>query len=357
MFKLKQNEAEARARLRAFWRGGFLGDRPALLATARNPAFAPEPWSGPAPTRKEADFNPDWQAWSQCNALRSRVWLAEAMPSAPLNIGGWLAVLAVLSGGDYKYEGSAWILPRENVLGAPVPEFDPEGAVARKIAACCERIADAVGGDGHVSPPVMLDALTTLSMFMGQEELCVALAERPEDVKRWTRGATALYTAAVGYFYGLLGGRGHSGSTTWLGVMSEGMMEAVQCDFAVMLSPEMFAEFVMPDLCATTAFLDDSIYHLDGVEQMRFIGQIASAPKIRAIQWNPAKHPADISEHMPHFRRIRELGLSLMVTAPGSIDNAVRLTRELGSDGLCISLPFFEREEDALEAIRRIEAR
>ena len=357
MFGLKQNEGEARERLRAFWRGESLGGRPALLATARNPAFTPEPWRGPALTRKQQDFDPEWQAWSQCKGMRSRTYFAEAMPYTLLEIGGLLTILATLAGGDYEYEGSAWILPWKDVLDKPVPEFDPDCGTVRQMEECFRRLAEADGGDGVITPPVYLDALTTLSMFLNQDGLALALMDRPDDVKRWTRDATSLLVACNKHFTRFLGGLGHSGGTTWLGLYSEGGTEAVQCDFSVMLSPEMFDEFVMPDTRRFSACYGDAIWHLDGVAQMRFIEQIASLPNMRAIQWTHIGHGKDPIADMPHFKRIRELGLSLLVLDPGSVDNAVRIARELGPDGLAMRLPPFEREEDALAAIERITVR
>jgi len=354
MFNLKQNEEEARARLRAFWQGKSLGGRPALLATARNPAFTPEPWRGQEFTRKQLDFHPEWQAWWQCKEMRSRKYFAESMPYTLLDIGRLLTLLATLTGGDYIYDGSAWILPWEGVLDKPVPEFDPECETVRKLEACYTRLAEEVGGDGLVTPPVFLDALTTLSMFLNQDGLALALVDRPDDVKRWTRDATSLLIACNKHFTRFLNGLGHFGSTSWLGVYSEGGTDAVQCDFSVMLSPEMFGEFVMPDARRFCASLDDAMWHLDGVAEMRFIEQIASLPNMRAIQWTHIGHGKDPIADMPYFKRIRELGLSLLVLDPGSVDNAVRIARELGPDGLCIRLPHFEREEDALAAIERV---
>ena len=353
MFRLKQNEEEARARLRAFWKCESFGDRPALLVNARDKSYERKPWRGPALSRKQQDFDPDWVVWSQLQNLRSNLYLAESIPSTQVSVGGLLTLLAVLAGGDYEYESSAWIQQWKNVLDAPVPKFDPECGAVRKLAECHRKLAEAVGDDGLVTPPVQIDALTTLSMFQNPDETCVSLVNEPDRVKKWTRDATALSLDCLLYFAKLLNGMGQSGSTSWLGTFTEGVMDSVQCDFAVMLSPEMFAEFVMPNLRTWTAGMDDSIYHLDGAEQMRFIEQIATLPNMRGIQWNPAKPCDDISEFMPHFKRIRELGLCLFAWVR-NVDDAVRITRELGPDGLLLGLPYFENEEDAHDAIRRL---
>ena len=131
-------------------------------------------------------------------------------------------------------------------------------------------------------------------------------------------------------------------------------MEAVQCDFSVMLSPEMFREFVYPDVKRITSYMDRSVWHHDGEEQFRFIEMIASLPKMRAVQWVfyiKNEHP---SEQIQYFKRIKDLGLSLYAGVR-SANEAVYLTKTLGPDGLLIELPVFESEKDALNALSRIE--
>ena len=57
---LKENEAEARERLRAFWAGGSLGC-PAVLATVKGQPLPPAPWERQFDhlTRFERDWSPE----------------------------------------------------------------------------------------------------------------------------------------------------------------------------------------------------------------------------------------------------------------------------------------------------------
>ncbi len=47
----------------------------------------------------------------------------------------------------------------------------------------------------------------------------------------------------------------------------------LQCDFAYMISPQMFERFVLPDLTACCEALEHGFYHLDGKGQIRHLSQ------------------------------------------------------------------------------------
>ena len=132
-------------------------------------------------------------------------------------------------------------------------------------------------------------------------------------------------------------------------------MESVQCDFAVMLSPTMFDQFVMPDLWRATEYFDFSMYHLDGTGQMRFLDLLRTLPKLNGIQWNPEPPAGSPALWVEAFREIRQRGFCLHIHCP-SVDEAVQITKALGPDGLLLVLQQrFKTEAEAEAAIRRIE--
>jgi len=353
LLTLKTNETEARERLNAFWYGKSLG-RPALLVNAKNQEYTPTKWIGKNMPQKEKDFNPEWQAWRCLNDLNSTKYLAESIPSVSVDFGSWLVMLALLVGADYEYDDSAWIVPQDNALDIVAGKFDPSCEIIKKLESCYLKVIETIGNKAAICSPVMLDAITTLSMIHTPDKLCFSLIEEPEKVKKLTNDMTTLYMDCYEHFYRFLGEKGYTDSATWLKIISNGRTEAVQCDFGVMLSPEMFEEFAMPDLRRLTSYFENSIYHLDGIEQMRFIEQIASLPKLTAIQWNPADWNWKPDEHMQYFKRIREMGLSLFIMCK-NVDYAVYITEQLGSDGLMLRLPYFESEAEAVATIARIE--
>jgi hypothetical protein len=348
---LLSDRVAACERLRAFWAGASLG-RPALNIHVRRPAAVAPQYSATEAARKCEDLSPEWHGWAHGPEFDLCDHLAEAMPGHHVVWGSLLTTLPVLAGGDYGYTSeSAWIKPLPDVYTRPLPTFDPAHPVCRQLDACYAAVQAAVGDRGFITPPLMMDGLTTLAEFRTQEHLCFDLLECPDRVKAWAGALTTMYIEIYEYFYQ----RYSSGrSLCFFGPMAEGRSEGVQCDFAVMLSPAMFEEFVLPDLRRVTDYLDYSLYHLDGVAQMRFLDLLQTCPKLNGIQWNPEHDWGYPSRFYPELREIRRRGLCLYV-ACASVEEAVGVTRELGPDGLFLSLPAFDTAAQADAAVAQIE--
>ncbi len=346
----KLHDREAIERLRAFWAGSSIG-RPALGITFNDPRVTPDPWPGEALEEKERDLLPDWQAWTVRNAIRQQCRYAEAMPGYHVGWGSYLVTLAVLAGGDYVYHDSAWILPIPDLYARPLPAFDPEHPTAIELTACYRRVIAEVGIDGFVTPPLMMDGLSTLALFRGTEQLCMDMVDCPELVRSWSAALTSMYIDIYEYYYRLIrDGR----SLCFWGPMAEGRSEGVQCDFAVNLSPEMYEEFVYPDLRRVTDYFDYSLYHLDGTCQLRFLDQLRAMPKLNGIQWNPETTAGSPVLWVDSLREIRRRGFSLMINT--TVEEAVALTRELGPDGLFLLLNGISSEAEAEAAIAAVSA-
>jgi hypothetical protein len=348
------NEAEARQRLRAFWNNDKL-DRPACLIQVRNPHYQPtkSPFEHLSP--KERDLIPEFHVWQATEARNAVIHMAESMPGFHNNWGSLLCTLPYLAGGDYEYHDSAWIKPIENLYDRPLPVFDPKSKRNQEIEACYRAMAEVVRGYGFITPPLMLDGLTTLSMFRETHELSIDLIERPDDVIAWSRALTRMYCEIYEYYWQLLQQLGVGGeSLCFFGPMCEGRSEGVQCDFAVNLSPEMFERFVLPDLRTTTDYMDRSLYHHDGVCQRRFHDLLQRCPKLSGIQWNPEVPERDPLKWLDTLKDIRRRGFRLYVWASPEV--AVELTRQLGPDGLFLSIGGMESREAAEKTIRALES-
>lgn len=351
-FSVKEHEADARERLRAFWAGSSLG-RPALHVTVNNPNFTPE-WEELSLTRKEMDYSPAWHAMCARNGLQDNLYLAEAMPVAQPVYAPHLGLVAVLAGGDYSYHDSAWIEPIPDIYQRSPPKFDPAHPLVHAMEQILITMAATVGGQGSLNPPAMLDGLTTLSMFRTADQLCIDLIECPEMVMQWNDALTDIYIAAYQHFYRYVKALGYGDTTSWLQVMAEGSMEGVQCDFSVMLSPGMYEKFVLPNLRRMTESLDYSLYHLDGTCQMRFLDLLRTLPRLTGIQWNPETTESPLY-WLDAFKEIRRRGFVLQVSCYDP-EEAIALTQALGPDGLLLILPRFATRNAAEDIIQRIAA-
>jgi hypothetical protein len=354
---LKEGDADARARLRAFWAGSSLG-RPALCVYVKGGPIPPLP-------REEERF-PDHKAraWDaryigECTDCylthTTEVWLAESMPRVGGGMANCLGLPALLLGADYQDDGSTcWIEPLDHLYERPLPKFDAQETRYVQLRQGMQAQIDNARRRAFVNPPLFLDPVTTLSLLRTPEQLCLDLMERPDDASRWVNALTELSIGVYEGLYQILLANGHGEAGSFFTLMAEGRMEAVQCDFAVMLSPAQYTTFVMPYLRRMTDYLDYSLYHLDGVCQMRFLDQLRSLPKLNGIQWNPEPPAGPPTRWLDALREIRRRKFSLAVPCD-TVDLAVEVTKALGPDGLALFLPAFNSRAEAEQAIRRIQ--
>jgi len=327
-------------------------DRPALHITANDPKATAPRWTGPELPRKQLDLNPDWQRYLARHAAATVRHYAEAVPAFQVSWGSMLVTLAVLAGGDYEYHESAWMCPIPDLYDRPLPRFDPESPKARQLTACFDAIKDEVGGEHLVIPPLLTDGFTTLSSFRGADVLAMDLIEQPEQVERWAEALTTMFIDIYEYYYQRLG---YSRDVCFGGPVAPGRSEAVQCDFAVMLSPAMYEQFVLPGIRRMTDYFDDTLYHMDGVEQMRFLDLLCQCPGLNGIQWNPQVEFADPLSRLDDLKEIRRRDLCLMINCQ-TTEPARRLVDALGPEGLFLRLNRFDTTREAEDALGQLAA-
>jgi len=118
------------------------------------------------------------------------------------------------------------------------------------------------------------------------EDILADLIEYPNEVMA---AEEQLNREFVKYFNELTNiiapsGCGYSG---WIPVISDEPWYPIQCDMSVMISPKMFEKFVLPSLDYVSTAIGQSIYHLDGPEQMPHLDMLLSLKHVHAIQWVP----------------------------------------------------------------------
>jgi len=127
----------------------------------------------------------------------------------------------------------------------------------------------------------------------------------------------------------------------------------MQCDLCVMLSKEMFDEFVMPELTELCEFLDYPVYHFDGQEQIRHLDSLLSIEKLRAIQWTPVEGQSKTSTCIPVLQKIQAAGKNLILFP--KLDEIEVLLDNLSCVGLHLVIDGVGSEEEAQRIVKLIE--
>lgn len=186
--------------------------------------------------------------------------------------------------------------------------------------------------------PDLIENLDILASLRGSLELLTDLKDHPEHVHRHQRDLLERYFEYYDTFAEII--RDEDGGTVFaaFNIWGIGRTCKLQCDMSCMISPELFNEFVLPYLDQQCRRLDNTIYHLDGVNAIKHLDALCSIETLNAIQWTPGAgqpHAGDPCWY-PLYQRILDAGKGVL--ALGMPPEAVQpLVEAIGTRGVMIS--------------------
>ena len=303
----KMNWVETRAHHEQWWegRGLVLGAWGTGLATTRAHAQVREP---PAPASvADRHTNASYIARHTRYRMSRLRWPADILPAAWPHVG--TLPLATYLGATPQYAGNnVWYHPcMSDIERHPPLVFDPNHAECRQLESIVRETVALADGNYFCGMPALLGGIDVLAELRGTAELLMDMIELPAAVHQRLRQIQEAYVAAFDrmhaivktddagsmcYGYFMLWGRGRTG--------------LCQCDTAAMFSPQMFGEFVIPYLCEQCAYLDRSMFHVDGSQALIHLPLLLEVQDLDAIEFTPdPKAPAGGDAHWYDlYRRI-----------------------------------------------------
>ena len=233
------------------------------------------------------------------------------------------------------------------------PEFNPDSPWIRKHEEIVQKLAEAGEGRFFVSiPDNPVGIMDTLANLRGPRDLLCDMLDYPDQVKQMTKKITQATKDSTARLLALVKKNNLNGAVhPFMHVWAPGSLAQLQCDLSVMISPQMYEEFVLPELEEFTGWLDYSIYHLDGQEQIKHLDHILSVKNLNAIQWTPVAGQPFTSKFIPVLQRIQAAGKNLILfPQPFEVEE---LLSNLSSKGLILNLGMSNREE-AEQLVRNV---
>jgi len=309
----KTNWAETQERLLRWWEGRGLAV--CLTAVRPQPRIAvPRPVR---PGTLEATWlDPQYRCARAEYEMAHTEFLAEGFPHLDALIGP--GSLGSILGADTRLaEDTVWYFPciaEPEAFGAI--RFRPENN--RWLEAHLALIDEGLRrsqGRYLVGMPDLIENLDTLSALRGDMPLLYDLIERPGWVMDRLAEINTAYTEVFEVFYQRIKAADGSHVFTAFNLWAPGRTAKVQCDLSANLSPRMFRRFVVPALTAQCAWLDYSMYHLDGTNAMQQLDLLLEIELLRAIEWTPQAGRAGggSAEWYALYRRIKAAGKSVQV--------------------------------------------
>ena len=249
---------------------------------------------------------------------------------------------------------TVWFSPARQVpIGGLHLAYDPDNVWWKRVKDLT-RVAVERWGDqvtvGHTDLGGNLDVLASMR---DTQQLLFDLYDAPDEVERLTEEITGLWLRYYDELYAIIRQAGR-GTTPWAAIWSPGRCYMLQCDFAYMISPEMFERLVMPYLTACCDALDHGFYHLDGRGQLVHLDMLLSIARLRGIQWVPGDGNPPPERWPAVLKRIRDAGklCQLYVSAQG----ARAIVRELGGRGFAFGINETMTRAEADDFLRALAA-
>ena len=324
----KEDWEEARERYSAWWNGEVI-DRPAIHVTS---------------LRAGTDRGPPWDNWdfarhpddpdlavsgfeARCDAT---YFGGEGFPNCWINLGAG-AVAAFLGASAQFYSQTVWFEAHMDWDELADLKLDPENEWWLRAKRDTELAAKRGAGRFVIGIVDLGGILDVAHSLRGKKRLMIDLFRSPGEVEdlcwrildAWHECYEELYSITQPMM---------KGTSAWMGLWSDDRWYPLQCDYAYMLSPAKFEEFVFPYVAEQCRRLDHSVYHLDGYGQIPHLDRFLEIPELDAIQWVPGagKPGCGSRDYYPMYEKIKAAGKGVVINL--SPDEIEPMCRALGPE-------------------------
>ncbi|MBT3273237.1 MAG: hypothetical protein HN368_08795 [Spirochaetales bacterium] len=342
----KDNWETTRAHYEAWWKreGPIITiNYSSLLDKSR--ANTPKPPRPRGPREQHTD--PEWFAANQRYTLSRMRFSADNLPIAHTDYG--CVQLAACFGSEPRFsDDTVWysecIDNPENWPALSLTKTEPWWHSYKEIML---KVHEVSKGDYLVGMPAFGSNLDVLAELRGTQNLLYDLIDRAGWVERKLEEINQAFFVAFDDYYEQIQLADGSSAYTYFSIWGPGKVSQVQCDFAAMISPEMFADFVVLPLQRQCAWLDRSLFHLDGPNCICHLEHLLAIPELDAIQWTPGAgqpSPGD-STWYGLYERILGAGKSVQILGT-TIEEAKHILNTFGAKGVYLSVSVGSEAED-----------
>jgi len=279
-------------------------------------------------------------------SLSREDYLGDAFPVKNVNFGP--GVLAAFTGCDlHNNEHTTWFHASSDLQARDITiQPDEDNIHYRRVLDIYRAAMDRWQGRVQMSMTDLGGSLDMVASFRPSERLLMDLYDDPVSVKRLTSEAHDAWFSYFDSINAVLQPL-NPGYTAWTPIFSVEPYYMLQCDFCYMIGPDMFDEFVKPELAQSCRKLEHAFYHLDGPGQLAHLDSLLSIDALDGVQWVPGDGAPPCSEWPDVYRKIRDAGKRIQVLGGMKAFDAV--AEQLGSaEGLYTSI--------YVDAARRSEA-
>lgn len=255
-------------------------------------------------------------------------FLGDAFPTANPYFGP--GVIAAMMGAELENGAeTTWFYPKEEKeISDLLFEFDLDNVWFSRIKDLYKAGLERWGGLVQLAMTDLGGNLDILSSFRPSEKLLLDLYDSPDEVKRLTWDAHEKWFTYFDEFNEILQPV-NPGHTAWCTIFSTQPYYMLQSDFCYMIGPDMFDEFVKPELAATCKRLTNPFYHLDGPGQLPHLDSLLAIEELKGVQWVPGSGAKDCTQWPEVYRKIKNAGKLIQIY--GDISTLDTIAEQIGT--------------------------
>ena len=295
-------------------------------------------------------------------------WGGEAMPVAKNELGFVSSGFPRVTFRPESPWGHPW-LPRSS---PDVYQFDPENRWWRQTYEIHMALLEDSQGKYFPGEPALLPPMDMLAIMRGPGELCLDMMDQSEGVHAILDHLTQVHQWRLERVYRAMAAEHPTevGSSEWRDFAPRAGFSRydhpqdnlllppwchkfrIQCDFAALVGPEHFREFVLPELTYLADFFERVEYHLDGSENLCHLPVVLEIDKVNYVQWAPRPGDPQGLYWREVWETIRASGRGMQMNVP--YEQVEKVIREWGPKGLWV-VTAAPTEEDARDLLKNAE--
>lgn len=347
-FSGKPDAEAACGRMAAWWAGEIL-DRPPIQITA------PRKKRLPAPAKQHANLRERWmdvdfQVEAAIARIANTLYAGEILPSYCPNLGP--DYLAGTMGVALEFaEETSWSAPLlTDWAQIPSMHIRLHNEYLATMQALTRRACEQAAGHFLVGITDLHPGGDLAAALRGPQQFCLDVIESPREVLALMQQLKPAFYTAFDLQHRILKEFGQTLTTMWLPVFAPGRCYVPSNDFSCMVSPRMFEKFFVAEIEEEVAWLDRSVYHLDGPQALPHLDRLLAIPKLDAIQYVYGDGAKPASRWLDVYRKIQAAGKRVQVTvAP---EDLTAFMAGIGPKGVLIST-WAESEEHAAALLKQ----
>lgn len=351
--RYKPDWEKAQQKYREFW-AGENHDRPLVYVTGRRGMPDAEKLSNKTyVTQRERWLDIESHIQNARAWMEQTEYLGESYPMIWPNLGP--DIFGATFGADLIFEAdTSYAVPFvRNWASQPPLCFVEENSWWKAVCSMTEALVEDARGDYFVGITDIHPGSDGLVSLRGPENLCMDLYDCPEQIPHRAMELYDGFCRQVDALYAITT-RNLPGSTNWMGVWHPDKWYPVCSDFSCMVSTEMYARLILPEIRAECQWLGgNAIYHLDGPGAIRHLDLLLEVPEIAGIQWVPGVGCKDLSYWLPMLKKIQQAGKRIVIDL--SVQDIDIALENLKPEGVFYMIGGGFTADEAREIMRKFE--